>query len=63
MCQSLVGHCLGGSGGLEANATIKAIQTGWLHPSINQFVSKIAVDMDNLPKFQMDGVIAHSLQE
>lgn len=36
--QSMIGHCLGASGGLEAIATVKAIQTGWLHPSINQFV-------------------------
>lgn len=37
--QSMIGHCLGAAGGLEAIATIKAINTGWLHPSINQFVS------------------------
>ena len=36
--QSMIGHCLGASGGLEAIATVKAITTGWLHPSINQFV-------------------------
>jgi 3-oxoacyl-(acyl-carrier-protein) synthase len=41
MSQSMIGHCLGAAGGLEAIATIKAIQTGWLHPSINQFVSAI----------------------
>jgi hypothetical protein len=37
--QSMIGHCLGAAGGLEAIATIKAINTGWVHPSINQFVS------------------------
>ena len=37
--QSMIGHCLGAAGGLEAIAVLKAIQTGWLHPSINQFVS------------------------
>lgn len=36
--QSMIGHCLGAAGGLEAIATVKAIETGWLHPSINQFV-------------------------
>ncbi|KAG9149864.1 hypothetical protein Leryth_022100 [Lithospermum erythrorhizon] len=35
--KSMIGHCLGAAGGLEAIATIKAITTGWLHPSINQF--------------------------
>lgn len=38
MLQSMIGHCLGAAGGLEAIATVKAINTGWLHPSINQFV-------------------------
>jgi 3-oxoacyl-(acyl-carrier-protein) synthase len=37
--QSMIGHCLGAAGGLEAIATVKAITTGWVHPSINQFVS------------------------
>lgn len=35
----MIGHWLGAAGGSEAIATIKAITTGWLHPSINQFVS------------------------
>ncbi|PWA93444.1 thiolase-like protein [Artemisia annua] len=30
--KSMIGHCLGAAGGLEAIATVKAIQTGWLHP-------------------------------
>ncbi|KAG4920796.1 hypothetical protein JHK86_049609 [Glycine max] len=33
--KSMIGHGLGAAGGLEAIATIKAITTGWLHPSIN----------------------------
>ncbi len=33
--KSMTGHCLGAAGGIEAIATIKAIQTGQLHPSIN----------------------------
>lgn len=42
--QSMIGHCLGAAGGLEAIATlkgVKAIKTGWLHPTnatIDQFV-------------------------
>ena len=34
--KSLIGHCLGAAAGLEAVATVKAIQTGWLHPTLNQ---------------------------
>lgn len=33
--KSLIGHLLGGASGVEAVATIKAIQTGWLHPTLN----------------------------
>lgn len=33
--KSMIGHCLGAAGGIEAIATIKAIQTGKLHPTIN----------------------------
>ncbi|GJS35160.1 3-oxoacyl-[acyl-carrier-protein] synthase 2 [Tanacetum coccineum] len=35
--KSMIGHSMGADGGLEAIATIKSIQTGWLHPTINQF--------------------------
>lgn len=31
--KSMTGHCLGAAGGVEAIATIKAIQTGKLHPT------------------------------
>ena len=33
--KSMTGHCLGAAGGQEAIATIQAIRTGWLHPTIN----------------------------
>ncbi|MBS0628310.1 MAG: beta-ketoacyl-[acyl-carrier-protein] synthase II, partial [Verrucomicrobia bacterium] len=33
--KSMIGHGLGAAGGLEAVATIKAILTGMLHPTIN----------------------------
>ena len=32
----MIGHGLGAAGGWEAVATIKAITTSWLHPTINQ---------------------------
>jgi 3-oxoacyl-[acyl-carrier-protein] synthase II len=34
----MIGHCIGAAGALEAITTIKAITTGWLHPTINQDV-------------------------
>lgn len=33
--KSMIGHCLGAAGGIEAVTTVKAIQTGMLHPTIN----------------------------
>lgn len=33
--KSMIGHCLGAAGGIEAIATVKAIQEGILHPTIN----------------------------
>lgn len=33
--KSMIGHCLGAAGGIEAIATIKAINTNKLHPTIN----------------------------
>ncbi|EER89376.1 hypothetical protein BDA96_10G088500 [Sorghum bicolor] len=47
--KSMIGHCLGAAGGLEAIATIKAITTGWVHPSINQFNPEEAVEFDTVP--------------
>eukprot|EP00798_Chlamydomonas_sp_ICE-L_P022625 gene22625-29768_t len=34
--KSLIGHGLGAAGGLEGIAVVKAITTGWLHPTLNQ---------------------------
>jgi 3-oxoacyl-[acyl-carrier-protein] synthase II len=33
--KSMIGHCLGAAGGIEAIATVKAILTQMLHPTIN----------------------------
>ncbi|XP_058196120.1 3-oxoacyl-[acyl-carrier-protein] synthase I, chloroplastic [Rhododendron vialii] len=46
--KSMIGHSLGAAGGLEAIATIKAINTGWLHPTINQFNLEPSVEFDTV---------------
>lgn len=46
--KSMIGHCLGAAGGLEAIATIKALTTGWLHPTINQFNLEPTVNFDTV---------------
>ncbi|PWA83042.1 3-oxoacyl-[acyl-carrier-protein] synthase 2 [Artemisia annua] len=47
--KSMIGHGLGAAGGLEAIACIKAINTGWLHPTINQDTLEPQVDIDTVP--------------
>ncbi|KAF5729762.1 3-oxoacyl- acyl-carrier-protein synthase I chloroplastic-like [Tripterygium wilfordii] len=47
--KSMIGHGLGAAGGLEAIATIKAINSGWLHPTINQENLEPAVTIDTVP--------------
>ncbi|KAJ4792729.1 3-oxoacyl-[acyl-carrier-protein] synthase [Rhynchospora pubera] len=47
--KSMIGHCHGAAGALEAIATIKAITTGWLHPTINQFNIEPSVEIDTVP--------------
>ncbi|PWA36300.1 3-oxoacyl-[acyl-carrier-protein] synthase I, chloroplastic [Artemisia annua] len=44
----MIGHCMGAAGGLEAIATIKAIQTGWLHPTINQMDPEPYLDFNTV---------------
>ncbi|XP_065877853.1 3-oxoacyl-[acyl-carrier-protein] synthase I, chloroplastic [Euphorbia lathyris] len=46
--KSMIGHCLGAAGGLEAIACVKAINTGWLHPTINQFNPEPSVEFDTV---------------
>lgn len=57
--KSMIGHCLGAAGGLEAVATIQAILTGKLHPTINIDNLEPAVEgIDVLA----DGPKSHSVQ-
>lgn len=44
--KSMTGHCLGAAGGIEAIATLMAIQTGKIHPTIN---------LDD-PEEELDGI-------
>ncbi|CAN6701298.1 unnamed protein product [Malus baccata var. baccata] len=46
--KSMIGHLLGASGAVEAVATIKAIQTGCIHPNINLKNPEKSVDMNVL---------------
>ncbi|KAK4382499.1 3-oxoacyl-[acyl-carrier-protein] synthase I, chloroplastic [Sesamum angolense] len=46
--KSMIGHGLGAAGGVEAIATIKAITTGCLHPTINQYDLEPEVTIDTV---------------
>lgn len=52
--KSMIGHALGAAGGLEAVATIMAIKTGKVHPTINVTDLEPEVDID---------IVANKMQE
>ncbi|GLJ10542.1 hypothetical protein SUGI_0130100 [Cryptomeria japonica] len=43
--KSLIGHLLGAAGAVEAVATLQAIRTGWVHPTLNLENPEKDVDM------------------
>ncbi len=47
--KSMIGHTLGAAGGLEAIITVKTIQTGKIHPTINYEYPDPACDLDYVP--------------
>ncbi|KAJ9514647.1 hypothetical protein QJQ45_028360 [Haematococcus lacustris] len=46
--KSMIGHLLGAAGAVEAIVAIKALQTGWLHPTINLSDPEEGVDMQRV---------------
>ena len=62
--KSMIGHALGGAGGLEAIASIKSIQTGMIHPTINQQSPDPDCDLDYVPnkarKANVDAVLSNN---
>ncbi|MBI5948978.1 MAG: beta-ketoacyl-ACP synthase II [Chloroflexi bacterium] len=47
--KSVIGHGLGASGGMETIAAVKTIETGWVHPTLNQEEPDPACDLDYVP--------------
>jgi beta-ketoacyl-acyl-carrier-protein synthase II len=47
--KSMIGHCMGGSGALEAIACVKSLQEGILHPTINLETPDPDCDLDYVP--------------
>ena len=47
--KSMIGHLLGAAGALSAVATVKALETGCIAPTINQFTPDPECDLDYVP--------------
>lgn len=47
--KSMIGHALGGAGGMEAVACVQTILTGTIHPTINYSVRDPDCDLDYVP--------------
>ncbi len=47
--KSMTGHCMGGSGALEAIACVKSLEEGIVHPTINLDTPDPACDLDYVP--------------
>lgn len=59
--KSMTGHLLGAAGGIEAAATIKALQTGKLPPTINQEEADPECDLDYIPNTFQEKPIEYAI--
>ncbi len=59
--KSLVGHLLGGSGGVEGVFTAKSIADGKVHPTINQDESDPECDLDYVPNVMRELDVRYAL--
>ena len=61
--KSLIGHGLGASGGMETVATVKTIETGTIHPTVNLHHPDPTCDLDYVPNDGPQGRGARGAQE
>jgi len=59
--KSMVGHLLGGSGGVEAVFTVMSIHEGIVHPTINLENPDPECDLDFVPKVARRMLVRHAL--
>jgi 3-oxoacyl-(acyl-carrier-protein) synthase len=59
--KSLVGHLLGGSGGVEAVFTVKSIEEDRVHPTINQEEPDERCDLDYVPNVGREMTVNYAL--
>lgn len=55
--KSMTGHLLGAAGAVEAIASIKAIQTGWIPPTINYETPDPDCDLDYVPNTKVQAKV------
>lgn len=60
--KSMIGHGLGASGGMETIAAIKSIQTGMIHPTLNQEFPDPTCDLDYVPNVAREKVVNAALK-
>jgi 3-oxoacyl-(acyl-carrier-protein) synthase len=59
--KSMIGHCMGGAGTLEAIACVKTIQTGTIHPTINYQTPDPECDLDYVPNVARQATVRVTL--
>ncbi len=59
--KSMIGHCMGAAGALEAIACVKTIQTGTLHATINYETPDPECDLDYVPNIPRPAAIRIAL--
>ena len=59
--KSMHGHAIGGSGGMEAVACVKAIQEGWIPPTIDLDEADPECDLDYVPNVGRDAKVGYAM--
>ena len=55
--KSMTGHLLGAAGAIEAMVCAKAIETGWMPPTINYENADLECDLDYIPNEKVQGTV------
>jgi 3-oxoacyl-[acyl-carrier-protein] synthase II len=60
--KSLIGHGLGASGGMETVVTVKTLETGIIHPTINLHTPDPTCDLDYVPNVAREAEVRVALK-
>lgn len=61
--KSMVGHGLGAAGGIEAIACVKALQEGFIPPTINYRVPDPELDLDYVPNVGREQDLTYAMSD